>query len=91
MTPGEAGAARDIFHPGGHPGDEVVEPARVDISQPPSAFEIAADRIFRRCTLAVAWFTVILVFCVVFSIGRQAMPSIRAYGLGFLSGTAWDS
>jgi hypothetical protein len=78
MTPLEAGAARDIFHPGGHPGDEVVEPARVDISQPPSAFEIAADRAFRRCTLAVAWFTVILVFCVVFSIGRQALPSIRS-------------
>jgi phosphate transport system permease protein len=91
MTPGEGGAARDIFHPGRHPGDEVVEPARVDISQPPSAFELAADRTFRRCTLAVAWFTVILVLWVVFSIGRQAMPSIRSYGLSFLTGTAWDS
>jgi phosphate transport system permease protein len=91
MTPGKAGAARDIFHSGGRPGDREVVPAAVDISRPPSAFEIAADRIFRRCTLAVAWFTVILVFCVVFSIGRQAMPSIRSYGLGFLAGTEWDS
>jgi phosphate transport system permease protein len=91
MTPSEAGAARNIFHSGGHSGDEVTVPAGLDISQPPSAFEIAADRIFRRSTLAVAWFTVILVFCVVFSIGRQALPSIRSYGLGFLSGTAWDS
>jgi len=91
MTPGEDGAARDILRPGGHPGNEVVEPAGMEISQPPSGFEIATDRIFRRCTLAVAWFTVILVFCVVFSIGRQAMPSIRNYGLSFLSGIAWDS
>jgi phosphate transport system permease protein len=91
MTPGEAGAARDIFHPGGRSGDQEVVPAAVDISQPPSAFETAADRIFRRCTLAVAWFTVLLVFWLVFSIGRQAIPSIRTYGLGFLSGTEWDS
>jgi phosphate transport system permease protein len=91
MTPGEGGTARDLFHPGGHRGDEVAEPAGMDISHPPSAVEITADRAFRRCSLAVAWFTVFLVFCVVFSIGRQAMPSIRSYGLGFLTGTAWDS
>ena len=91
MTPGEAGAARDNFHPGGRPGDDLIVPKGVDIAQPPSAYEIGADRLFRRCTLAVAWLTVILVFCVIFSITRQAMPSIRTYGLGFLSGTAWDS
>ena len=68
----------------------MVAPGRVDISRPPSAIEIAADRIFRRSTLAVAWFTIILVFWVVFSIGRQAMPSLHAYGLGFLTGTTWD-
>src|SRR5882757_6180251 len=91
MTPSEGGAARDIFQPGGHPVDELAAPAGVDISQPPSGFEIAADRIFRRSTMAVAWFTVVIVFCVIFSIGRQALPSIRSYGLGFLSGTTWDS
>jgi phosphate transport system permease protein len=91
MTPGEAGAARDTFKPGGHSGDQMGMPAGTDICQPPSAIEIAADRIFRRSTLAIAWFTIILVFCVVFSIGRQAMPAMRSYGLGFLSGTTWDT
>jgi phosphate transport system permease protein len=91
MTPGEAGAIRDILHPGGRSGDELVVPAGKEISQPPSALEVATDRIFRRCTLAVAWFTIVVVFCLVISIARQAMPSIRSYGLGFLSGTTWDS
>ena len=91
MTPGEAGAIRDTLHPGGHSGDEALVPAGQEISQPPTAIEIATDRIFRRCTLAVAWFTIVIVFCLVISIARQAMPSILIYGLGFLSGTTWDS
>lgn len=91
MIPGDARAAPDIFRRGENSGDEPVVPAAEDISRPPSKLEIAADRIFRRCTFAVAWFTIVLVLCVVISIGRQAMPSIRNYGLGFLSGTTWDS
>ena len=91
MIPSETGAARNIYHPGGHSGDEMEMPAGVEISQPPSAIEIATDRIFRRSTLAVAWFTIILVFWVVISIGRQAMPAIHTYGLSFLSGTTWDA
>ena len=46
MIPSETGAARNIYHPGGHSGDEMEVPAAVEISQPPSAFEIATDRIF---------------------------------------------
>lgn len=91
MTPAEAGAARDILSPGGYSGDEMEAPAGADISQAPSASEIAADRIFRSSTLAIAWFTIILVFCVIFSIGRQAMPAMHSYGLGFLTGTTWDT
>jgi phosphate transport system permease protein len=90
MSPGDSGAARDIFDPGGPSGDQEV-PAGSDISRAPTAFESAVDRAFRHCTLAVACFTVLLVFWLVFSISRQAMPSIRAYGLSFLTGTEWDS
>jgi phosphate transport system permease protein len=39
----------------------------------------------------VAWFTVFLVGWIVVSIGRDAMPSMHAYGLHFLSGTVWDA
>jgi phosphate transport system permease protein len=53
--------------------------------------EIATDRIFRGCTLALAWLTVFLVFWVVVSIGRVAMPAVRAYGVSFLAGTTWDA
>ncbi|HZY58832.1 MAG TPA: phosphate ABC transporter permease subunit PstC [Candidatus Binataceae bacterium] len=62
-----------------------------EISRPPSAMEIATDRIFRGCTLALAWLTVFLVFWVVVSIGRVAMPAVRAYGVSFLAGTTWDA
>jgi len=50
-----------------------------------------SDRLFRRSTLAAAWFTVFLVGWIVVSIGRQAMPSIRAFGIEFLRGTVWDA
>src|SRR5580700_7355607 len=90
MSPGDSGAARDIFEPSG-PSSEREVPAGSDISRAPTAFDSAVDRAFRRCTLAVACFTVLLVFWLVFSISRQAMPSFRAYGLSFLTGTEWDS
>src|SRR5262249_15356438 len=60
------------------------------ISQPPSSLEVFSDRLFRRSTLAIAWFTVFVVGWIVVSIGREAMPSMHAYGLQFLSGTVWD-
>jgi phosphate transport system permease protein len=62
-----------------------------EISRPPTSFEVIGDRLFRRSTLIVAWFTVFLVAWIVFSIGRQAMPAIHAYGSSFLHGTVWDA
>lgn len=61
-----------------------------EISQPPSTLDIFADRGFRRSTLIIAWFIVALMFWLVISIGHQAMPAMRAYGLSFLTGTTWD-
>jgi phosphate transport system permease protein len=84
-----------------HPGSEILSkaggsssfdrPVAGEISRPPSAMEVAADRIFRRCTLALACLTVFLVFWIVVSIGRVAMPAVRAYGASFLAGTTWDA
>ncbi len=71
--------------------DEMASLGDAEISRPPSSLEVFSDRLFRRSTLAVAWFTVLLVGWIVFSIGRQALPSIHAYGLQFLRGTVWDA
>ncbi|HVO25220.1 MAG TPA: phosphate ABC transporter permease subunit PstC [Candidatus Margulisiibacteriota bacterium] len=61
------------------------------ISQPPSAFEVAANRAFRGLALAFAWGAVLVVVWVVGEVGHVAQPAIRAYGLGFMSGTVWDA
>jgi len=91
MTPGQAEVVVDIG-PAGEPSrSEMVPPGEFEISRPPSSQEVVGDRLFRGATLAVAWFTVILVGWIVVSIGRQAMPSIHAYGLHFLQGTVWDA
>ena len=90
MTPRQTDAMAGIDRPS--------EPSRIamaslddaGISRPPSSLEVFSDRLFRRSTLAVAWFTVFLVGWIVISIGWDAMPSIHAYGLQFLRGTVWD-
>ena len=62
-----------------------------EISRPPTSREQLSDRIFRQCTHAFAWLTVLLVIYVVIRIGRVAMPAISAYGATFLTGTTWDA
>src|SRR5215472_7448196 len=62
-----------------------------DISRPPTNIEIYGDRIFQGTTRVVAWLSVALVFYVVVSIGRQALPAMSKYGIGFLTSTTWDA
>ena len=61
------------------------------ISRPPTPAEIFSDRFFRRSTQIVAWLSVGLVFYVVVSIARVAMPAIHSYGSAFLTSTTWDA
>jgi phosphate transport system permease protein len=61
-----------------------------EISQPPSTLDLIFDRAFRRSTLIIAWSTIALMFWLVFSIGRQALPAVRAYGISFLTTDTWD-
>jgi phosphate transport system permease protein len=91
MTPGQFEAVRHLDRPGDPLINEMALQGDGGISRPPSAREVFADRFFRRSTLAVAWFTVLLVVWIVVSIGRQAMPSMHTYGLHFLQGTVWDA
>jgi phosphate transport system permease protein len=91
MTPERAEAISTIDRPG-DPAKRAMESRHErEISQPPAPYEVFADRVFRRSTLVVAWFTIFLVGWIVVSIGRQAMPAIHAYGLQFLGGTVWDA
>ena len=64
--------------------------AAAEISQPPSTLDIFLDRGFRRSTLIIAWFIVALMFWLVISIARQALPAVRSYGISFLTTTTWD-
>jgi phosphate transport system permease protein len=60
------------------------------ISGPPSSGEYLKDRIFR----AVAWFSAFLIIAltayILWEIGREAVPAMGKYGLGFITGTTWN-
>src|SRR5208282_4872111 len=62
-----------------------------DISRAPTAIELVSDRIFRSATRIIAWLCVFLVFYVVVSIARVAMPAVHTYGTSFLTSTTWDA
>jgi phosphate transport system permease protein len=68
--------------------DAVLE--STSISQPPSAFDVAADRAFRALALGLAWATVLVVCLVVAEVQHVALPAMRAYGTGFIIRSAWD-
>jgi phosphate transport system permease protein len=60
------------------------------ISGPPSGGEYLNDRLFR----AIAWFSAFLIIAltayILWEIGREAVPAIGKYGLGFITGTTWN-
>ena len=60
------------------------------ISRPPTQREIVTDKLFRGLTYLFAWLTVLLVLYIVVEIGGKAVPAIKGYGLGFLTGRVWD-
>jgi len=90
MTP-EAEIAGALTTPGQGSGQQRPLAAGPHISRPPTAIEIAGDRVFRHATYVVAWLTILLVVYLIYSIARVAMPAIGAYGLSFLTGSTWDA
>ncbi|EXJ12622.1 phosphate ABC transporter permease subunit PstC [Imhoffiella purpurea] len=60
------------------------------ISGPPSAREYFNDRLFRSIALTSAFLIIVLVAYILWEIGREAMPAIGEYGLGFVTGTTWN-
>jgi len=63
---------------------------QTEIARPPSAGEVVCDKLFRQISLLIALFTILLVVLVVYDIAHVAMPAVRGYGFGFLTGSTWD-
>jgi phosphate transport system permease protein len=61
------------------------------VSAPPSKWETFADKTFRGstwvCTLAI----ILLLFYILFEIGKQALPAMGKYGVSFLVSQTWDA
>jgi phosphate transport system permease protein len=69
----------------------VFEARPGDIAQAPNRGQMLFDRAFRTTCLVFACLTVVLVTFIVLRIGFSAVPAIRRYGVGFLSGRVWDA
>jgi len=72
------------------PFDLTAAEGRRSVSGPPSAWDYFADRAFRGLAQGAAWLILILLAYLLWSIGAKAWVGMRTYGLGFLTGTAWD-
>ncbi|MFZ4536082.1 phosphate ABC transporter permease subunit PstC [Propionivibrio sp.] len=68
-----------------------VVPVQLDsVCQPPSTFDVLADRTFRALARIGVILILALVFALVFEIGSKAIPGIQKYGLDFITGSVWD-
>ncbi|SFK59808.1 phosphate ABC transporter permease subunit PstC [Methylophaga sulfidovorans] len=61
------------------------------LSAPPSATDYLKDTVFRSFAYFCALSIVLLVAYIVFELGSQALPAIKTHGLGFITGTTWDT
>jgi phosphate transport system permease protein len=60
------------------------------ISRPPSRIQIATDTAFRVLCQGFAWLALLIAVFIVLKIVIAALPAMRQYGLGFLTGQVWD-
>ena len=60
------------------------------ISVPPSSWDQLADRAFRALAKVAVWLILALLAYILWKIGSRALPGIRDFGLGFLTGTTWN-
>jgi phosphate transport system permease protein len=72
------------------PSDILFEPRPGEITQAPSALQIAMDRAFRTLCVTFALFTLGLVVFILARITVSAVPAIQRYGVSFLVGRVWD-
>jgi phosphate transport system permease protein len=60
------------------------------ITRAPSSGEFLGDSIFRAVAYSCAMLIILLVAFILWQIGKEAMPAVGEYGLGFWTGTTWD-
>ena len=65
-------------------------PADNQISRPPSRIQTATDTAFRALCQGFAWLALLIAVFIVLKIIIAALPAVRQYGLGFLTGRLWD-
>jgi phosphate transport system permease protein len=61
-----------------------------EIAQPPSRSQQTVDWFFKKLCLVFAGLSAALVAFIVLNIVTAAVPAMKQYGLGFLTGTTWD-
>jgi phosphate transport system permease protein len=61
------------------------------ICSPPSRREYTTDSIFRAVCYSSALVIIVLLIYIILEIGLKAIPAFNEFGLGFISGTTWDS
>jgi phosphate transport system permease protein len=61
------------------------------VSVPPSKWEVFSDKAFRGFTRACTLGVVLLLFYVLYEIGKKAVPAMGDYGLSFLTTHSWDA
>jgi phosphate transport system permease protein len=62
----------------------------MEISKPPSRLQRITNIVFQRTCYGFACLSILLVAFIVFRIASAAVPAMREYGLGFMTGTTWD-
>jgi len=61
------------------------------LSAPPSPTDYMKDSVFRSFAYLCALSIILLLAYIVFELGSQALPAIKDHGLGFITGTTWDT
>jgi phosphate transport system permease protein len=61
------------------------------LSAPPSANDYVNDTVFRSFAYFCALSIILLVAYIVFELGSLALPAMQTHGLGFVTGTTWDT
>ncbi len=71
-------------------GDATLTASTGGVARPPSGAEIVVDRGFRLLAYAVGAAVILLLFYILYVIGREAVPAMQREGLGFLVKAVWD-
>ncbi|MFZ2087175.1 MAG: phosphate ABC transporter permease subunit PstC [Desulfobaccales bacterium] len=61
------------------------------VSVPPSKWETFSDKSFKGTTWLCALAIILLLFYILYEIGKEALPAMGTYGVSFLTSQTWDA